>query len=143
MKKVFEKLERQMTRGLTLLSFIALMVVGLIIAFTMFRELYDMAIFAWTHEPDGHYFEILQSVVSFFIFFEFLTLVVMAIRNRGHVSLLFLLTLGITALIRMLLTYHENLIGLVAISGSILILIVGAILLKHFIFADNSEDEHL
>lgn len=143
MKKYFDHFDDQVVKILTRISFIALILVGIIIAIFLFRELFDMALLAFQPYKAGNYYQILQSILSFFIFFEFLTLIIISIRSKGHVSLLFLLTLGITALIRMLLTYHEELWGLLAISGSILMLIGGAILLKKFIFIEDSEGEHL
>ena len=143
MKKLFDQLDDKIVKLLSLISFIALIFVGIMIAIFLFRELYDMAILAFSTPTNKNYYMILQAILSFFIFFEFLTLIIISIRTKGHVSLLFLLTLGITALIRMLLTYHEELWGLLAISGSILMLIGGAILLKKFVFIEDSEEEHL
>ena len=67
-------------------------------------------------------------------FFEFLTLIITSLRNKGHVSLIFLLSLGITSLIRLLLTYHERLVGVLLIASAILILIIGVFVLKKFVF---------
>jgi protein PsiE len=56
--------------------------------------------------------------------------------------LIFLLSLGITSLIRLLLTYHDQLFGVILIASAILILIVGVVVLKRFIFTSDTNDEH-
>ncbi|QDK71020.1 phosphate-starvation-inducible protein PsiE [Lactococcus protaetiae] len=143
MKKFFDHIDEKMVKFLSRISFLSLMVVGLVIVFFLFREIYSMVTMAFQADSSTHYYEVLQSILSFFIFFEFLTLIITSIRNKGHVSLIFLLSLGITSLIRVLLTYHDQLIGLIAISSSILLLIIGVVVLKRFIFTEDKNEEHL
>jgi protein PsiE len=114
-----------------------LMVVGLLMVYFLFREVYNLVLLAFLSESEVHYYDILESILSFFIFFEFLTLIITSLRNKGHVSLIFLLSLGITSLIRLLLTYHERLVGVLLIASAILILIIGVFILKKFIFPND------
>ncbi|PCR99105.1 phosphate-starvation-inducible protein PsiE [Lactococcus fujiensis] len=143
MQKHFEKFEDKVVNFLTKASFFSLILVGCVIIFFLFREVYYMLEMTIRAETSSAYYKILDSILSFFIFFEFLTLILTSIRHKGHVSLIFLLSLGVTALIRVLLIYHDNLIGVLAISCSILILIVGIIVLKKFIFPGDSSEDHL
>ncbi|MGM9886911.1 MULTISPECIES: phosphate-starvation-inducible protein PsiE [unclassified Lactococcus] len=143
MNKLLNKFESKTLIFLEKLSFLALILVGLLIAFFIFREIFNMFMLVFKAETPTQYYKILDSVLSFFIFFEFLTLIITSIKHKGHVSLIFLLSLGVTALIRVVLTYHDNLIGTLAVSASILILIVGIVILKRFIFPDEPSDEHL
>lgn len=143
MKKLFHQMEDNIIRILSALSMIALMAVGIVIVLFLFKDAYSMLLLVFKHGSAEHYYEMLEGILSFFIFFEFLTLIVTSLKNRGHVSVLFLLSLGITALIRVLLTYHDSMIGVVAIAAAILILVVAAILLKRFVFPEERADEHL
>lgn len=143
MNKLLNKFESKTLIFLEKLSFLALILVGLLITFFIFKEIFNMIMLVFKAEMPTQYYKILDSVLSFFIFFEFLTLIITSIKHKGHVSLIFLLSLGVTALIRVVLTYHDNLIGTLAVSVSILILIVGIVILKRFIFPDEPSDEHL
>ncbi|CAM3023812.1 phosphate-starvation-inducible protein PsiE [Lactococcus hircilactis] len=143
MKKYFDHFELKVAKFLEKISYISLMLVGLAIAFFLFREVYYMFMLVFQTADTGRYYKILEGVLSFFILFEFLTLIVTSIRNKGHVSLIFLLSLGVTALIRVLLIYHDELFGVLAISGAILILIIGIIILKKFIFPNDTTEDHL
>ncbi|KRO22787.1 hypothetical protein IV65_GL002211 [Lactococcus lactis] len=57
-------------------------------------------------------------------------------------SLIFLLSLGITSLIRLLLTYHERLVGVLLIASAILILIIGVFVLKKFVFPNDDTADY-
>ena len=111
MKNFFNHIELKFANLLSKISFMLLMVVGLLMVYFLFREVYNLVLLAFLSESEVHYYDILESILSFFIFFEFLTLIITSLRNKGHVSLIFLLSLGITSLIRLLLTYHERLVG--------------------------------
>lgn len=142
LKKFLDRLEGKMIVFLSKVSYIALMLVGLVILFLLFREVYNMIILSLhSGEPEGYY-RVLESILSFFIFFEFLTLIITSLKRRGNVSLIFLLSLGITALIRFLIIYHEQIEGVILVSVAILLLIIGIILLKRFIFANDKNEEH-
>ncbi|QSE76126.1 phosphate-starvation-inducible protein PsiE [Lactococcus taiwanensis] len=142
MKDYFEHFELKIVKLLSKISFLSLMIVGLVIVYFLFREVYALVLLTFQPDSSGHYYDVLKSILSFFIFFEFLTLIITSLRNKGHVSLIFLLSLGITSLIRQLLTYHEQLGGVILIAVAILLLIIGVVILKKFIFAEDKNEEH-
>lgn len=132
MKKISYYVETLIPKYLSKVSYIFLIFIALIISVQLVRELYDLVSLTFSFKSGQMYYEILENILSFFIFFEFLTLIITSIKNRGHVSLIFLLSLGITSLIRVLLTNHDSFIELLIISVSILLLIIGCILLQRF-----------
>lgn len=142
MKNFFNHIELKFANLLSKISFMLLMVVGLLMVYFQFREVYNLVLLAFLSESEVHYYDILESILSFFIFFEFLTLIITSLRNKGHVSLIFLLSLGITSLIRLLLTYHERLVGVLLIASAILILIIGVFILKKFIFPNDDTADY-
>ena len=143
MKEFFSHFENKIVKLLSKISFLSLMVVGVVIVYFLFREVWNMVVMTMEAPSSTQYYDVLKSLLSFFIFFEFLTLIITSIKNQGHVSLIFLLSLGITSLIRLLLTYHDQLTGVILISSAILILIIGVIILKRFIFPEDKNEEHL
>ena len=142
MKNFFNHIELKFANLLSKISFMLLMVVGLLMVYFLFREVYNLVLLAFLYESEVHYYDILESILSFFIFFEFLTLIITSLRNKGHVSLIFLLSLGITSLIRLLLTYHERLVGVLLIASAILILIIGVFVLKKFVFPNDDTADY-
>ncbi|QQE99278.1 phosphate-starvation-inducible protein PsiE [Lactococcus lactis] len=142
MKNFFNHIELKFANLLSKISFMLLMVVGLLMVYFLFREVYNLVLLAFLSESEVHYYDILESILSFFIFFEFLTLIITSLRNKGHVSLIFLLSLGITSLIRLLLTYHERLVGVFLIASAILILIIGVFVLKKFVFPNDDTADY-
>ena len=142
MKNFFNHIELKFANLLSKISFMLLMVVGLLMVYFLFREFYNLVLLAFLSESEVHYYDILESILSFFIFFEFLTLIITSLRNKGHVSLIFLLSLGITSLIRLLLTYHERLVGVLLIASAILILIIGVFVLKKFVFPNDDTADY-
>lgn len=142
MKNFFNHIELKFANLLSKISFMLLMVVGLLMVYFLFREVYNLVLLAFLSESEVHYYDILESILSFFIFFEFSTLIITSLRNKGHVSLIFLLSLGITSLIRLLLTYHERLVGVLLIASAILILIIGVFVLKKFVFPNDDTADY-
>ncbi|MFM2691723.1 phosphate-starvation-inducible protein PsiE [Lactococcus lactis] len=142
MKNFFNHIELKFANLLSKISFMLLMVVGHLMVYFLFREVYNLVLLAFLSESEVHYYDILESILSFFIFFEFLTLIITSLRNKGHVSLIFLLSLGITSLIRLLLTYHERLVGVLLIASAILILIIGVFVLKKFVFPNDDTADY-
>ena len=142
MKNFFNHIELKFANLLSKISFMLLMVVGLLMVYFLFREVYNLVLLAFLSESEVYYYDILESILSFFIFFEFLTLIITSLRNKGHVSLIFLLSLGITSLIRLLLTYHERLVGVLLIASAILILIIGVFVLKKFVFPNDDTADY-
>jgi Predicted membrane protein len=76
--------------------------------------------------------KVLDEIVTFFLFFEFSAMIVAALKHMGHTSLNFLMSLGITALLRNLITAHGEPMQILIHAVAILLLIIGVVILnKH------------
>ena len=76
----------------------------------------------------------LNEVTSFFIIFEFIVMVIEALRNHGHISITMLMGLGLTALLRHLLAAsNSNGIETMVEVGAIVLLTVGLAIYRRFI----------
>lgn len=76
--------------------------------------------------------KVLDEIVTFFLFFEFSAMIVTALKHMGHTSLNFLMSLGITALLRNLITAHGEPMQILIHAVAILLLIIGVVILnKH------------
>lgn len=108
---------------LQVLLVIALSVLGMALICLLFKELIPIveALFASSIE----YSKILDEIIIFFLFFEFLAMIIAALKNHGHTSIEFLMGLGVTALLRGLISAHNNIYQIIGISVAILLLIIG------------------
>lgn len=74
----------------------------------------------------------MDEIIVFFLFFEFTAMIISALRHHGHTSINLLMGLGVTALIRSLITAHGDVWEIVATSVSILMLIIAMVIFnKH------------
>ena len=82
---------------------------------------------------------ILGSLINFFLLLEFLAMAAAAMQNHGHLAADFLISLGITALLRGLIAEHEAPLQNVLTCLAILALIIGEILMH---WQNNREQHH-
>lgn len=82
---------------------------------------------------DAGFYVFLDQVVGFFIIFEFLVMVIEALRNHGHVSITMLMGLGLTALLRRLLVEHGDPLTTLTEVGAIVLLTVGLAIYRYFV----------
>lgn len=74
------------------------------------------------HEMSGA--EILGSIVTWFLYFEFLALIAKYYQSGLHFPLRYFIYIGITAIIRLIILYHDEPIHTLIFSVSILVLVV-------------------
>jgi protein PsiE len=67
---------------------------------------------------------LLESIVTYFLYFEFIALIIMYFKSHYEFPLKYFLHIGITALIRLIIIEHKGYVEVLAYSGSILLLVV-------------------
>lgn len=130
-----KKLNKTANKYANLLRFfimISLGILGTLIIVLMFGQLFSIGKLMITEGLISIPTKILDEIVTFFLFFEFSVMIVAALKHMGHTSLNFLMSLGITALLRNLITAHGEPIQILIHAVAILLLIIGMIILnKH------------
>ncbi len=124
---------------LQLVSLLAIGLLGLALLYFMGAELWEILQLGAQAHALTNYYDLLEGIVTFFLFFEFIAMVVNILHNGGHVSVNFLLGLGITALIRGLLAYHAKPLDALLIALAVLALVGSTILLTRFLH-ENEDD---
>ncbi len=74
------------------------------------------------HEVSGA--EILGSIVTWFLYFEFLALIAKYYQSGLHFPLRYFIYIGITAIVRLIILYHDDPMHTLIFSISILVLVV-------------------
>ena len=77
---------------------------------------------------DIAYTTFMEEIINFFLFFEFLSLVVKYFKNNFHFPLRYFIYIGITAIIRLIIVSHESSMDLFLWSSSILALVISLVL---------------
>ena len=119
---------------LQVISLVCIGLLGLSLIYFMVDELVAIVRLSTLPSTLDNYYVLLEAVVTFF---EFIAMVINILRNGGHISVNFLIGLGITALIRWLIANHGKALDALLISLAVLALIGGTILLTKYLHEEN------
>ncbi|MBD5429550.1 phosphate-starvation-inducible protein PsiE [Lactobacillus sp.] len=126
--KKFNKLTVKTAKIFQAILVIAMSLLGIVLVLLLFREFLPIIQHLISPSISKSNVEILDELIVFFLFFEFIAMIVSALRNHGHMSINFLMELGITALLRSLITAHASAIETLGSAAAILILIIGMVI---------------
>lgn len=100
---------------------ISLLVAGIILAYSLFAEAYSLVELLLTHSEK---FQIVEKIVIFFLYFEFLALIVQYFKYNYNFPLRYFLYIGITAMVRLIIVDHSNAMHTLLFALAILVMIV-------------------
>jgi protein PsiE len=83
----------------------------------------------FTHDLDNHYL-LLERILIFFLYFEFIAMIVKYFQENYHFPLRYFLYIGITAMIRLVIVEHDNPVNTLLHTLAILVLIIGYYIIK-------------
>ncbi|GAB6093315.1 phosphate-starvation-inducible protein PsiE [Furfurilactobacillus curtus] len=101
-----------------------MLLIALLLTIFMFRELYYLALLVTTHETAATFASVAEVVLAFFLYFELISLVVDYFRVGHKIPLHNFIYVGITAMVRLLIAQHDDRLGILMLSGAILILVI-------------------
>ena len=91
-------------------------------------------IIAWANIQGYSTYDLLiEELITFFLYFEFIALIVKYFKNNFHFPLDFFLYIGITALVRLLIIDHESALDMLLWSISIFVLVCCLVLVERFL----------
>ena len=131
--KKFNKIASKYANILRFFTIIALGILGALMLILMFSQLFAIGRIMISNNLINIPTKVLDEIVTFFLFFEFLAMIVAALKHMGHTSLNFLMSLGITALLRNLITAHGEPMQILIHAVAILLLIIGVVILNKYI----------
>lgn len=100
---------------------LSLLMAGEILAYALFAEAYSLI--ALLIHPNEK-FQIVEKIVIFFLYFEFLALIVQYFKYNYHFPLRYFLYIGITAMVRLIIVDHSNAIHTLLFALAILVMVV-------------------
>lgn len=108
---------------------ISLLVAGGLLAYALFSEAYSLYELLLDKSEK---FQVVEKIVIFFLYFEFLALIVQYFKYNYHFPLRYFLYIGITAMVRLIIVDHSDAVHTLFFAVSILVMIIA-------LFIVNSE----
>lgn len=119
-----------------------LFVLGAILSILLLMSTWSLvSIVIETHQFNNN--EILGAIVTWFLYFEFLALIAKYYQSVLHFPLRYFIYIGITAIIRLIILYHDDPMHTLLFSLSILVLLVALYLANtKLLKRDEMHDDH-
>ena len=113
---------------------IALVGVGIALCIALINTLISLVYVTWANiQGYSTYSLLIEEIITFFLYFEFIALIIKYFKNNFHFPLDFFLYIGITAIVRLLIIDHESALNMLLWSISILVLVCCLVLVEKFI----------
>ena len=113
---------------------IALVGVGIALCIALVNTLISLGFITWANiQGYSTYSLLIEELITFFLYFEFIALIVKYFKNNFHFPLNFFLYIGITAIVRLLIIDHESSYDNLIWSVAIFVLVCSLVLVEKFI----------
>ncbi|MBC2169401.1 phosphate-starvation-inducible protein PsiE [Listeria booriae] len=102
---------------------VALILVAITLVISMFKETWEIfhSVFYDTSE---NFYQITEEILVFFLYFEFLALIIKYFEKGYHFPLRYFIYIGITAIVRYIIIDHKSAMTTLLLSGAILVLLL-------------------
>ena len=113
---------------------IALVGVGIALCIALINTLISLGFITWANiQGYSTYSLLIEELITFFLYFEFIALIVKYFKNNFHFPLDFFLYIGVTAIVRLLIIDHESAFDNLFWSVAIFVLVCSLVLVEKFI----------
>ncbi|EMH4164357.1 phosphate-starvation-inducible protein PsiE [Pluralibacter gergoviae] len=102
---------------------LGLLCLGLILIVFLGKETVHLADVLFTPERASKY-ELVEGLVVYFLYFEFIALIVKYFQSGFHFPLRYFVYIGITAIVRLIIVDHQSPVDVLIYSAAILLLVV-------------------
>lgn len=124
----------RISKSLLTIKNIALVGVGIALCIALINTLISLGFITWANiQGYSTYSLLIEELITFFLYFEFIALIVKYFKNNFHFPLNFFLYIGITAIVRLLIIDHESSYDNLIWSVAIFVLVCSLVLVEKFI----------
>ncbi|MEG3132770.1 phosphate-starvation-inducible protein PsiE [Rouxiella sp. T17] len=88
------------------------------------RETYHLALVLFVNNDESSSYMLIEGIVIYFLYFEFIALIVKYFASGYHFPLRYFIYIGITAIIRFIIVDHKSPIDTLLYTAAILVLVV-------------------
>ncbi|MBW7981863.1 phosphate-starvation-inducible protein PsiE [Enterobacillus tribolii] len=103
---------------------IGLIILAIILAVFLAKETYSLATVLFNASQNASSYLLIEGIVIYFLYFEFIALIVKYFQSGFHFPLRYFIYIGITAIIRLIIVDHESPTDTLIYSGAILLLVL-------------------
>jgi protein PsiE len=129
LKKDFASVLRMIPKILQVFLNISLIFLAIILSILLMKELIIFSHILIESGSDD-YKLFLDNILIFFLYFEFITMIVKYFKEEYHFPIRYFIYIGITAMVRIIIVDHEQPVNTMLYSLVILILIIGYFILN-------------
>lgn len=108
---------------------ISLVILAGILVIFLAQETYSLAQVLLTESNKASYL-LIEKIVVYFLYFEFLALIVKYFKTNYHFPLRYFIYIGITAMVRLIIVDHSSAVNTLLFSGAILLMVIALFLVS-------------
>ncbi|WP_051348555.1 phosphate-starvation-inducible protein PsiE [Peribacillus kribbensis] len=108
----------------------ALVLLGIVLCFLLGKEIIYFIRYAFLTTAIHNHYQFLERILVFFLYFELTALIVKYFKELYHFPMRYFLYIGITALIRLIVVYHDSPMNTFIFSSSVLVLVISFYMLN-------------
>lgn len=108
---------------------VSLLILALILVVFLAKETYGLVLVLFEQSKEASYL-LVEKIVVYFLYFEFLALIVKYFKTDYHFPLRYFLYVGITAMVRLIIVDHSSPINSLLFSGAILLMVIALFLVS-------------
>ena len=123
MSSVYRPLVNFIATAMQTVLNLGLLCLGIILIVFLGKETLQLADVLFTPEPTSKY-RLVEGLVVYFLYFEFIALIVKYFQSGFHFPLRYFVYIGITAIVRLIIIDHESPMAVLIYSAAILILVI-------------------
>ncbi|TXW10991.1 phosphate-starvation-inducible protein PsiE [Klebsiella variicola] len=123
MSSVYRPLVNFIATAMQTVLNLGLLCLGIILIIFLGKETLHLADVLFTPEPTSKY-RLVEGLVVYFLYFEFIALIVKYFQSGFHFPLRYFVYIGITAIVRLIIIDHESPMAVLIYSAAILILVI-------------------
>ncbi|MBC1520202.1 phosphate-starvation-inducible protein PsiE [Listeria aquatica] len=122
--KLLNKLTRIVPLLLQFILNIGLILVGLTLVAFLIREAFMIFNNLFIADTVTSFYDMTEEILIFFLYFEFIALIIKYFQSGYHFPLRYFIYIGITAIVRLIIVDHSDALATLILSGAILLLVL-------------------
>lgn len=103
---------------------LGLLALGLILIIFLCKETIHLATVLFTPGDDASSYLFIEGLVVYFLYFEFIALIMKYFQSGYHFPLRYFVYIGITAIVRLIIIDHKSPLDVLIYSAAILVLVI-------------------
>ena len=123
-ERIFHAVPAVIARCLQLILNAALLLLGLILVVFLAKETLHLGEVLFEPAADNSKYSLVAGLMVYFLYFEFIALIVKYFQTGYHFPLRYIIYIGITAIVRLIIVEHPSSRDVLVYAGAILVMVM-------------------